>query len=355
MLVFDLGGGTFDVTIMEARDGELRTLASDGNAELGGKDWDDRLLDHVSELFFDRFGLDPRDEPRAYQETYEACLRAKITLSHEQSTFVHIQYQGHRAAIPISRAEFEMITSDLVAQCAQTCGLVLDKAGLSWSAVDETLLVGGSTRMPMISRMLHQLTDGTRQSPLNPDECVAMGAALVGAIRHNKSRDNTHKLPQKPPSIRHVTITDVTPHPLGIIALDQNLEEKVITLIEAGTAVPCERRGRFAYSYDNMTGLRVEVTEGRGKRREEVTVVGELVIDNLPARDRGTPIAVVYRYGIDQILEVDIQESDFSSNGDRKTSEPTIRTAQIDLRGTLERSELESIRKQLGSAIIGSR
>jgi len=134
LMVFDLGGGTFDVTLMAIKGTRFETLASDGNAELGGKDWDDRLLNHVAEQFVDKYGADPRDEPQPYQELYERCLYAKISLSSKPRAIIPINYRGHRLIVKVTREEFESFSVDLVEQCVDTCKLVMQQASLALRA-----------------------------------------------------------------------------------------------------------------------------------------------------------------------------------------------------------------------------
>jgi molecular chaperone DnaK len=386
LLVFDLGGGTFDVTLMEIRGISFKTIASDGNAELGGKDWDDRLLNHVAEQFADRFGLDPRDDPQPYQELYERCLHAKISLSTKPRAVIPVNFRGHRMVVTVTRDEFESLTADLVEQCADTCELVLDKAGLKWRDLDEVLLVGGSTRMPMIRDILRRLAGKVEAAGVNPEECVSLGAALAGVLRHRpdhpalvphrqalarRAKETTTggpslrttspagpdpTVPEVPtgpvapfnPAARTgdsmgyiglppVKITDVTSHPLGIVVLDRSLNERVVALIPEATALPCEKKGRFAYAYDNMTAVRVEVTEGTGNSRDEIKVIGEVVLEDLPPRPKGTPIEVVYRYGVNQILEIDIVD----------VQTRRVRRARMDLKGSLDRKHLEQARSNV--------
>jgi molecular chaperone DnaK len=345
ILVFDLGGGTFDVTLMQIKGVSFRTVASDGNAELGGKDWDDRLLNHVAEQFIQAFGADPRDDPQPYQELYERCLSAKISLSSKPRAVVPVNFRGHRMVVEVSREQFEEMSADLVEQCAETCELVLSRAGMRWDQLDEVLLVGGSTRMPMIRAMLDRVA-GRRvaRGQVHPDECVALGAALAGVLRHRpdhpallqhraelarRARANPEAPPPPDESIQGylppARINDVTSHPLGIVVLNRQMQEQVVNLIPAATPVPCEKSGRFAYAYDNMTAVRVEVTEGEGATRDEVKVIGQVVLEDLPPRPKGHPIEVVYRYGINQILEIDIIEVDTGKT----------RRARMDLRGGL--------------------
>jgi molecular chaperone DnaK len=371
MLVFDLGGGTFDVTLMEIDGLHLRTIASDGNAELGGKDWDDRLVNYVAERFVEQHGLDPRDDPRPYQELYERCLQAKIALSRQTRAVVPVSYKGKRAVVKIKREQFAGLAADLVQQCADTCGLVLEKARCGWEDLDEVLLVGGSTRMPMIREMITHISGFSEFRNVNPDEAVALGASLVAVFRHQPDHpalkryrrevltrvgadpeDASVDLVQLDESdlqsaaavgLAPLTIQDASTHPLGVIVLDRAHRERVLNLIPESSTLPCERRSRFAYAYDNMTAVRVTVTEGHGLSRDEVVVVGEVVLDKLPPRPRGTPIEVVYRYTADQILQVDILDIQTGAS----------RRARIDLAGALTDSELLAARGMVERARIG--
>jgi molecular chaperone DnaK len=346
LLVLDLGGGTFDVTCMSIDGTKLSTLASDGNAELGGKDWDDRLLNHVAEEFFEKYQLDPRDDAAPYQELYERCLHAKISLSTKERAMIPVNYRGKRLAVKVTRELFEELTADLVQQCEDTANIVLEKSGLEWPELDDVLLVGGSTRMPMIRNLLTRLSGKQPAEGVNPDECVALGASLAGVFRHRPDhpalktkRENIKKRakkltskpapePRKPrgaviglaygghvakqamglsdSGLTGVEIEDVTTHPLGIIVLNKQRQEVVAELIPESTKLPHEFRGRFAYAYENMTAVRVEVTEGTGQYRDEVTVIGKVELTGLPPRPKGTPIEVVYSYGVDQILKVQV-------------------------------------------------
>jgi molecular chaperone DnaK len=381
LLVFDLGGGTFDVTCMLIKGTRLTTVASDGNAELGGKDWDDRLLNHVADQFVEKHNVDPRDEPSPYQELYERCLHAKISLSSKDRAVVPVNYQGKRMVVPVSREEFEAMSVDLVRQCEDTANLVLEKARWTWPEIDDVLLVGGSTRMPMIRASLERLAGKAPNTDTNPDECVAVGAALAGVFRHRPNHPAlqakrqgmvdrakaTDVAPPKPAprpespepqrprgaaiglaygghvaqealaakdALPDVSIEDCTTHPLGIIALDRNRKERVVELIPGGTLVPHQVSGRFTYAYENMTAVRVEVTEGVGTTRDEVTVIGRVELTGLPPRPLGTPIEVVYAYGVDQILSVRVIDVETG----------TSRAVNIKFQGGLDRDAVESAR-----------
>lgn len=353
MLVFDLGGGTFDVTVMEIHGNSLRTISTEGNAELGGKDWDDRLLAHVAEAFQRQFGVDPLDDPQVHQELYERVLSAKIALSTKPRVVVPVNFGGNRTVVTVTREEFENLTRDLVDQCADTCALALERAQLRWADIDDILFAGGSTRMPMIHELIKRVSGREPAGGLNPDECVAHGAALAGVFRHRPShpsiirrpgRDALRGLADSPPQglPSGVSIIDVAAHPLGIIALDGSNREQVVTLIPQGVPLPFEKRRRFAYAYDGLTAVRVEVTEGVGETRDEVTVIGEVILDNLPPRPRGTPIEVVYRYTVNNILEVDV--IDVETRAARK--------ALISLKGSLSPDEKLRAQRQIAEAKV---
>ncbi|HNH45664.1 MAG TPA: Hsp70 family protein [Myxococcota bacterium] len=361
MMVFDLGGGTFDVTVMEINGNSLRTLATEGNAELGGKDWDDKLLAHVAETFSRQFGMDPLDDPQVHQELYERVLSAKIALSNKQRVVIPVNYAGNRTVVIVTRDEFEELSRDLVDQCADTASLVLERAKLRWVDIDDILFAGGSTRMPAIHALVNRLSGRGPAGGLNPDECVAHGAALAGVFRHRPNhpaiqkrpgREAFRNLPGDTPSLppgppqgglpSGVSIVDVATHPLGIVALDGGNREQIVTLIPQGVPLPFEKRRRFAYAYDNLTAVRVEVTEGVGENRDEVTVIGEVILDNLPPRPRGTPIEVVYRYTVNNILEVDV--IDVETRAARK--------ARITLKGGLSPREMEAAMHRVAIAAV---
>jgi molecular chaperone DnaK len=282
-----------------------------------------------------------------------------------------VSYQGRRSAVRVTRDAFEALTADLVQQCVDTTGIVLEKAQLGWLDIHDVLLVGGATRMPMVRTAIEQSFGKAPIADLNPDECVALGAALAGVIRYRPNHPAFTKaaaeppppaIPsaqppqQTPPAVPRrqasalaigladggsfavhagppttpspplavepelgshtarpvyalpgdVEIQDATTHPLGIIVLDRNRQERVVELIPEGTPLPHEFHGRFTYAYENMRAVRVEVTEGHGTYRDEVSVMARIELKGLPPRPKGTPIDVIYRYGVDQILSVQV-------------------------------------------------
>ena len=348
LLVFDLGGGTFDVTLMEMRGSTLTMLASDGNAELGGKDWDDRLVARVAARVRERCGEELPDLETS-QELYERCVAAKIQLSSRPRTVVPVRVGRGQVSVPLTREEFDHATADLVAQCTDTCALLLERAGLSWSDVDDILPAGGSTRMPMVQDALRRVSGKPIVAGLNPDECVALGAAHCAVFRHQPDhpaiaawRDALAGVPRNDvrgpandsePGPMPVAVHDIATHPLGAVVLDANGTERILGILPAAARLPAEKRVRFAYAWDGMTSVTVEVTEGAGETRHEVTVIGTVVLDDLPPRPRGTPIDVIYRYAHDGTLEVAVV--------DVETSAET--RARIALHGQLEEERFAEV------------
>ena len=354
LLVFDLGGGTFDVTLMEMKGSTLTMLASDGNTELGGKDWDDRLVARVASRVREITG-EPLPDLEGSPELYERCVAAKLQLSSRPRTVVPVRVGRRQVSVPLTREEFEQATHDLVAQCTDTCAVMLDRAGRTWGDVDDILPAGGSTRMPMVQDALRRVSGKPIVAGLNPDACVALGAAHCAVFRHQPDhpaiaawRDALAGMPREgmrglsnetgsgptDSGPAPVAVHDIATHPLGAVVLDAEGNERILGILPASVPLPAERRVRFAYAWDGMTSVTVEVTEGAGDTRAEVTVIGTVVLEDLPPRPRGTPIDVIYRYAHDGTLEVAVV--------DVQTAAET--RARIELHGQLEGAHFAEVR-----------
>jgi molecular chaperone DnaK len=327
-LIFDLGGGTLDATVMVTEPTAHRILATTGQSELGGKEWDERLVAHVAEICEDRTGVDPRDEPRAYHDLYERCVAAKIRLSVESTARVALRVGSKPVEVELDRALFEALSQDLLERCATTAKEALKLADVAPESLDEVLLVGGSTHMPMVQGLLRSLFGDIITFPAAPETLVARGAALAGAL----SLPATSADPSAAPKRR---IQDITSHDLGLVVLDADLAEQILTLIPAATPVPHATRGRFATAFDGMTAVQVEITEGSPEDRDVICVIGTLVLSDLPPRPRGTPIDVIYRYNTSQILEVDVVDVETGH----------CRAIQVKLAGSLEDRERSAARR----------
>ncbi len=299
VFVYDLGGGTFDVTILEIRGNSFKAIATDGDVRLGGKDWDEKLIDLAAAAFLEQHGDDPRTDPSTYQELSAAAETAKKTLTERSRAVLYVNHFGKRTKFEVTREEFERATAALVNLTRTTSEIVLRQAGLTWDDIDRLLLVGGSTRMPMIVRMLEQLSGKPVDQSLAPDEAVAHGAALYADLLL-KQRDTTGLSQAK------FTLTNINSHSLGIVGIDERTKKKINhILIPKNTPLPCAVEQMFKTAKPNQQSVKVEVLEGENSRPEYCTLVGVSVVRNLP-KDlaAGWPVNVGYRYEENGRLQV---------------------------------------------------
>ena len=298
VLVFDLGGGTFDVTVVELTPRTVRTLATDGDVHLGGYDWDLRLVDRVAEQFAEQFGIDPREELGTNDRLWAEVEEAKRTLSARPHVSVRFEHAGHALTLRITRDEFEKRTADLVERTRFTCRQVIDAAGLTWNDIDRVLLAGGSTRMPMVSAMLSDLTGRQPDRSLNPDETVARGAALFAQslVARRQARDGQSTL----------RVTNVNAHSLGIQGVDpQTGHKRNAILIPRNTPLPYKRTRKFITNRAGQRSIGVNVLEGESRAPEECVAIGKSAINDLPPNlPQGWPVHVTYEYGANGRLSI---------------------------------------------------
>ena len=222
VLVYDLGGGTFDVTVMEVSKAKFKTLATDGDMRLGGRDWDQRLIDHVSEKFKSNYGIDPRDDNPSLGKLLRDCKEAKETLSTRSRAQIECTFGSSTLKTEVTREQFEDLTLDLLDRTDFTVRQTLKSANLNWSDIDKVILVGGSTRMPAVAEMLQALSGQKPDNSLSPDEAVAHGAALRAAMLLHKGSD----------AFRPAEIKNVNSHSLGVVANEVKTGiQKVVSLI----------------------------------------------------------------------------------------------------------------------------
>ena len=297
VLVYDLGGGTFDVTLLELRPGDVRTLATDGDTHLGGRDWDQQLADHAADAFAAQYGSDPREDPGSLVRLMRAVEEAKHTLSIRNRTKIHVEHAGQALDLSLTREEFYDITAHLLERTAYTAGEVLRVAGKTWQDVSKVLLVGGSTRMPMVPEMLEKLTGIEPDSSIYPDEAVARGAAVFARYVMDQGAGD------KQPSF---TVVDVNSHSLGILGIDQETKRKEnVIIIARNTPLPARAVRNFVTKKDNQKSIVVQVLEGESTAPEHCSVIGKAVLRNLPpGLKQGWPIRVTYQYGTNGRLSV---------------------------------------------------
>ncbi|MDP6446377.1 MAG: Hsp70 family protein, partial [Pirellulaceae bacterium] len=299
ILIYDLGGGTFDVTITEVKDGECRTVATDGDVQLGGRDWDQRLIDHVAQKFIHDFGRDPRQDANTAGRLWRECEDAKHTLSARSKASIACDFGGQAMRVEVARAEFEQMTGDLLDRTNFTTRQTLLAAGLSWDDIDRVLLVGGSTRMPAVVEMLRRLSGKEPDRSVSPDEAVAHGAAIHAGMLLDRYEG-------RPPRLK---VRNVNSHSLGVVATDTATGRKQnAILIPRNTALPASAKRVFQTHHANQGSIRVEVVEGESLRPESCSAVGKCGVrdlpENLPAH---TPIEVRFRYEENGRLAVQVK------------------------------------------------
>ncbi len=297
VLVYDLGGGTFDVTLMEIQGTDFRAIATDGDVELGGRDWDNRLVNRVADQFLSEFGIDPREDGDTAARLWRDCEDAKRTLSARSRCSITCDYRGHTTRVEITRDEFRDLTHDLLDRTEFTTRQVLRTAGLDWGAVDRVLLVGGSSRMPMVRDMLAQLAGRPPDDSVSADEAVCHGAALRAGILLAQAQG-------KAPSFH---VKNVNSHSLGVVAVSRETGMKRnVVLIPRNTALPARARRVFKTQKPDQRDIVVQIVEGESQSPDACTTIGQCVMQLPPGLPALSPVEVFYSYAEDGRLSVAI-------------------------------------------------
>jgi molecular chaperone DnaK len=304
ILVYDLGGGTFDVTVMEIRRDEFTALATDGDVMLGGRDWDERIVDLVSEEFIRRYGVDLREDPNVYGRLWRDCEDAKRTLSARSKATVACDYQGRAMRLEVSRQTFEDITRDLLDRTAFTTRQTLQAAGLDWTDINRVLLVGGASRMPAVYNLLRDLSGREPDCSVSPDEAVAQGAALHAGALLAKHRGESPKL----------HIRNVNSHSLGVAATDVTTgRPRTAKLIPRNTPLPVTAKRIFKTRRPGQKSILVQIVEGESNNPDDCSQIGKCVVRNLPPHlPAKTPIEVRFKYEENGRLMVTVKVEDAS-------------------------------------------
>jgi len=273
ILVYDLGGGTFDVTVMEIEARNFTTLATDGDVLLGGHDWDQRLVSYVANQFIDTHKVDPRQDPSTAGRLWREAEDAKRTLSARNKATIPIDYQGHAMRVEITRELFQELTHDLLNRTEFTTRHTLQAAGLQWSDIDRVLMVGGSTRMPMVAELLRQLSGKEPDRSVSVDEAVAHGAALRAGMLQKASSDDVTAL----------QIKNVNSHSLGVVGLDPATHEpRNAIVIPRNTSLPVSARRIFKTKRAGQRSILVQIVEGENQSPADCSQIGQCVVRDLP-------------------------------------------------------------------------
>jgi molecular chaperone DnaK len=313
VLVYDLGGGTFDVTLVRLSQNRFQTLAIEGDVRLGGKDWDDRIIDHVATQFLRQTGRDPRGDVQSAANLRAAAERAKRTLSKLPSTTITCTHAGQVLTVPLSRAEFEGLTRPLLVRTQLTTQQVLRQAGLSWEQVDRVLLVGGSTHMPMTGQMLQELTGKGPDNSLAVSEVVARGAALhAGIVTAQGSEQPASLEAEARELLGKVVEVNVNAHSLGIEVKNASDERVNDILIPKNTQLPTAASRVYYTKSENQQKVRVKVLQGDAPQADACISIGECWIEGLPPNlPKHSPVQV--RCGVGSNGLIDVMALDMTS------------------------------------------
>ncbi|HNB59262.1 MAG TPA: molecular chaperone DnaK [Phycisphaerales bacterium] len=322
--VFDLGGGTFDVSILDIGDGVFEVLATNGDTHLGGDDWDQRLIDYLAEEFRKKEGIDIRKDPMALQRLKEAAEKAKIELSTMQEASVNLpfitadQNGPKHLQVSVTRAKFESLTNDLFERLKAPCLQALKDAKLDPSKIDEVVLVGGSTRMPKAQQIAKELFGKEPNKSVNPDEVVAIGAAIQGGVLQG--------------DVKNILLLDVTPLSLGV----ETLGGVMTKLIEKNTTIPTSRKETFSTASDNQTSVQIHVLQGEREFAKDNRTLGQFELSGIAPAPRGLPqIEVEFALDANGILTVTATDKGTGKKADIKITNS----------GGLNKDEIERMKR----------
>lgn len=325
IVVFDLGGGTFDVSILEVAEGVFRVISTNGDTHLGGDDFDRALVDYVAQEFKKEHGVDLRNDPMALQRLQEACEKAKKELSSLQQTdinlpFITVDTTGPKhLQMTITRAKFEQLVDHLIQRCRGPVEQALRDARLTPKEIDEVVLVGGSTRIPKVQDLVREIFAKEPHKGVNPDEVVAVGAAIQGAVLAGEVKD--------------VLLLDVTPLSLGI----ETLGGVMTKIVERNTTIPCTRKQIFSTAEDNQTAVTIKVYQGEREMAADNRLLGMFNLEGIPPAPRGVPqIEVTFDIDANGILHVTAK--DLGTGKEQKV--------RIEQSAGLNKEEIERMRRE---------
>jgi len=351
IMVYDLGGGTFDVSILEIGDGVIEVLATNGDTRLGGDDFDEKIMNYMADTFKAENGIDLRADKMALQRLKEAAEKAKIELSGVASTNINLPFITAGAQGPLhfdmtlTKAKFDELTADLVERTMTPVKKALSDAGLSVNQIDKVLLVGGSTRIPAVQDAVKKFVGKEPFKGINPDECVAIGAAIQGGVLSNDVKD--------------ILLLDVTPLSLGI----ETLGGVCNRIIERNTTIPVRKSQIYSTAADNQTSVEIHILQGEREMAAGNTTLGRFILDGIPAAPRGVPqIEVTFDIDANGIVNVSAQDKGTgkeqhititsSTNMSQEDIDKAVKDAEKFAEEDMKQKEAVEVKNQAESAIF---
>lgn len=333
ILVYDLGGGTFDVTVVSYTASTFRVLATDGDVMLGGLDWSRRIVDHVSEQFLSKFGTDPREDPVTLQRMSQDCEEVKRQLSEKFQVPVNVYHEGKSLTVALTRTEFERMTADLLQRTHDTTELVLKQSGIKPDDLDELVLVGGSTYMPVVETMLKDICGREPTREMMPEAAVAQGAAIHAAILEARQYGDDSRMAQAIINrLRSVQTSDVNSHSLGVKITDPTNTSRKINhiMIPKNTAIPASVTQNFVTTSPNQQRVHVYILEGEASDPDACALIGDFRVTNLPPNlPAGSPVELSYSYDANGRIHA----SAIEKTGNTKAETEIVRDSGLDSSG----------------------
>lgn len=313
ILVYDLGGGTFDVTLISIAGKQVQVLAVEGEHELGGLDFDNEILKHIIGIFRKKYGFDPIEDSEIEIELRERVEQAKKMLSVQQQVSILVRARGNSLRMKLTQVEFTAMIDHFLKASLMRVEMVLEAANLNKSNVNEVLLVGGSTRIPAIANMLQEYFGKPPLRSVNPDEAVAYGAALAGALEMMEVEDLQAGLSLTATErLKPASFSDVIPYTFGVVIRDRNTNQLFNSiLIDKNSSIPISQAGDYQTIKDNQQAVEITVLQGDSPDPNDCQVLGEFLLEGLPpGRPAGRPIEITYTCNRDGIIEVHARDID---------------------------------------------
>jgi len=337
VLVYDLGGGTFDVTIIRVSGDSIDVLATGGDKNLGGFDWDNEMMALLAERVQEQGGPDLFDDPGLSQDLRDKAEIAKKTLSTRDKTSVFLSGGGKNYSIPVTLEEFEDRTSSLLQRTGKIMQFVLEDSGKDWGDIQKILLVGGSTRMAAVPTLIESITGKVPSREVHPDEVVSIGAALQANLLSADIQVDVS-------GGMLVEIYDVCAHSMGVVAWDTDIDKDYNSIVlKKDTTVPCQVSSVYETVSDNQTQLHVRVTQGEDSDPEYITVIGEATLE-IPPYERGAPVEVIFKYDVDQMIRVEVVDL---------TDKKSLGEIDIKREANLSDNKIQELKQKIRTVNVG--